>query len=810
MRFFWNDLRYATRQLRKSPGFALTAVLTLALGVGATTAIFSCVNGLLLKSLPFEDAGRIVSIGETNPRVAGGFEATYQDYLDWRRQQRSFSQVAAYSVRNPDTASLVVDGRAEQVHRVLASGNFFSALGVKALAGRLFDPRDDQEGRDNVAVLSAPAWQRLFGSDAMVVGRNITLNGASYTVVGVLPQGAAYPTEGDVWLPLSQMDKATQQSRVWHSVNVIGRLKPGVTITQAQADMRTISQRLSTTYPATNRDEGVLLKALRERLVGTLRPAMLCLLGTVLLMLLVACANVANLLLVRATENRREVAIRRALGADRGRLVGQFMAQTLVLCLLGGALGTALASGALPLLRVALAHTHGLDPSMISAIRLRGPELLFTLAVCCLTAAVFGLLPATKQGERLTDALRAGDHGNSAAHAGRRALLIAGEIAIAVVVVFMAALVIRSFTRLAAVDPGFRTDRLLSAEVTLPGPKYTDSSQNTVQFYEQVVEKLGQISGVTAVGTTTQVPLRPSEVMTRFLIEGAGPLALGTYPYAQIRFVNADFFRTMGIGVQAGRVFDRSEVANGASVFVVNEVFAKRYLAGPANALGRRIVIGVMTPQPAKIPVVGVVANAHDLGVEADPMPEMYLPGFGVHEVLLVRSSMDPENLTNVVRDAVHAVDLHQPVYHVETIGEVRSDSMARQRMTATLLGIFGLATLLLAAIGIYGVLSYSVAQRTREIGVRIALGAGRRDVLLLVLRQAGLFTAAGVLAGIAAGLAGARIVSAMGLLFETTPSDSTSVGVAIGALTMVAAIAVIIPAVRAVAVDPVMALKAE
>ena len=810
MRFAGNDLKYAMRQLRRSPGFALTAILTLGLGIGATTAIFSCVDGLLLKSLPYEDAGRIVSIGETNPRVAGGFEGTYQDYLYWRQQQTSFSQVAGYSVRDPDTVSLVMDGRAEQVHRVLASGNYFSVLGVRAQAGRLLDEQDDAEGHDHVVVLSAPVWKELFGGDMGVVGRSITLNGESYSVVGVLPEGAAYPAEGEVWMPLSLLDKPTQQSWVWHSVNVVGRLKPGVTLARAQADMETIAKRLATTHAATNRDEGVLLKPMREKLVGTLQPMLLCLMGAVVLMLLVACANVANLLLVRATENRRDVAIRRALGADRGRLMAQLMAQTLLLCLLGGALGVVLAAGALPLLRVALAHTNGLDPSLIDAVRLRSPELLFTLGVCCLTAMVFGLLPATKLGDELSEALRAGDRGSSGAHAGRRAVLIAGEIAVAVVVVFLGALLLRSFERLAAVDPGFRTDRLLSAEVTLPGPKYTDASANTGQFYELVLERLKQTPGVTGVGTTTQVPMRPSQVMTRFLIEGATQLAPGTYPYAQIRYVNREMFSTLGLKVKAGRVFEADEVARGAGVFVVNEAFAQRYLGGVGTALGRKILIGVMSPQPVKFPVIGVVANARDLGVETEPMPEMYLPGFGVHEVLLVRSSVDAEHMTNAIRDAVRAVDPQVPVYHVETIRAVVSDSMARQRMTATLLGIFGLTTLLLAAIGIYGVLSYSVVQRRREIGVRIALGANRGDVLRLVLQQATLLTTVGIGLGLGAGLAGARLVSSMGLLFETTPVDAMAVGVAIGALVAVAAVAVVVPAARAAAVDPVVALKAE
>jgi predicted permease len=809
MQHLWGDLRYAARQLKKSPGFTITAVLTLALGVGATTAIFSCVNGLLLQSLPFHDAARIVSIAETNAKVPDGFEAAYPDYQDWRRQQQSFSQVAAYCVVAPDTVSLVMDGHAEQVHRVLASGNFFSTLGVSALTGRLIDQQDDQPGHDNVAVLSASAWQRLFGSDPKIIGRAITLNGAADAVIGVLPQGAAYPAEGEVWLPLSLLDKPTQQSRVWHSVNVIGRLRPDVGLTQAQADMQTIAHRLSATYPATNRDEGVRLQPMRDRLVGALRPAMLCLLSAVGLMLLVACANVANLLLVRATENSREVAIRRALGADRKRLIAQFMAQALLLCLLGGLLGTALAAGALPLLRTALAHTHGLDPSMIGTIRLNSPVLLFTFGVCTVTGIVVGLLPVTKHSLDLTQALRAGDRSSSGIHTGKRAALIAAEIAVAVVVVFLGALVTRSFVRLASVDPGFRTDHLLSAEITLPDPRYTDSSPNTSQFYQQVIDRLSHTAGVAEVGTTTQVPMRPSQVMTRFLIEGAAPLTPGTYPYAQIRYVSTDFFHTMGLALRQGRLFTGSEVANGDGVFIVNEAFARRYL-NDRNPLGAHILIGVLSPQPSKIPVVGVVANAHDLGVDTDPMPEMYLPGFGVHEVLLVRSTIDPQNMTSVIRNTVRSIDANQPIYHVETIGDVVADSVSRQRMTATLLGIFGLATLTLAAIGIYGVLAYSVAQRTREIGVRIALGAGRGDVLLLVLRQAGVFTVVGVIAGIAAGLAGARIVSAMGLLFETSSADMLSVAIAIGALVAVAAIAVVVPATRAAAVDPVVALRAE
>jgi predicted permease len=477
-----------------------------------------------------------------------------------------------------------------------------------------------------------------------------------------------------------------------------------------------------------------------------------------------------------------------------------------MLSLVGGSVGVMLAATALPLLRVALAHTEAFDQSLLQSITLSTPVLLFTLAVCTFTAILFGLLPIARTSSPLVDALRSGDRGASRNHRGH-AFLVTAEIAIAVVVVFLSTLVVRSFQKLTAVDPGLRTDHVLTAEITLPTPHYGNSSEAINRFYEQVLESITQSHGVLSAATTTQVPLRPSENMTRFLIEGAPALAPGTYPYAQIRIVSPDYFRTMGIALLKGRTFTRGDIDNTTGFFIVNEAFAHQYLSG-RDPLGASILIGVMSPTPTKIPVVGVVSNARDLGIDTDPEPEIYLPGFGLHAVLLVRSSLDPDAAITLVRNAVLAADPAQPIYHVESIDTVLADSVARQRMTATLLGLFALITLLLAAIGSFGVLSYSVAQRTREIGVRMAIGAGRVDILQLILRQAAAFTAVGICAGLLAGFAAARLIN--GLLFQTTATDPVSLSISIAALTLVTLLAVSIPATRAASIDPIEALRSE
>ena len=805
------SLPYAARQLRNAPAFTVTAVLTLALGIGATTAIFSAVYGLLLKSLPFADAGRIVAIASTHTLVPGSVEATFPDFEDWRAQQTSFTEIAAYSTINPSLVSLSYNGHAEPLHRVLASGNFFSVLGVSPLLGRSLNASDDTRGSAPAGLLSFVAWQRYFSSDPGIVGRSVDIDGSTVTIVGVLPSGAAFPADGEIWLPLSRLDQATRVSRVWHSVKVIGRLKPGVELPAARVDMHTIATRLATAYPATDRNSGIELTPLREQLVGSLRPAMLTLLAAVVLVLLIACANVANLLLIRANASRRQVAIRQALGASRTQLFSESLAQTLLLCLLGGILGTALAAGALPLLRIALAHTATLDPAMLQSVSLSLPVLALTFAACTLTALLFGLLPALQRTINLPDALRAGDRSNSGKQTLSRAALIATEIAIAVVVLFLGALVLRSYQKLLAVDPGFRTDHLLSAEITLPQPRYADSSPTTDHFFHQLLDRLAQSPGVLHAATTTQTPLKPSQVMTRFLIQGAPALAPGTYPFAQFRSISPAYFETMGLRLRDGRVFTQKDIDEQANVMMVNEAFARRYLTG-RNPVGSTVLMGVMTPTPDKIPVIGVVDNARDLGVNTDPEPEIYFAGYGLHEVVLLRTNVDAEGLIPALHSAVQTIDPSQPIYNVETTDALLADSLARQRMTALLLGLFAAVALALAAIGIYGVLSYSVAQRTREIGVRMAIGANRADVLRLILAQAARFTVLGLTVGLLASVLGARLMASQlsGLLFHTTSLDTSSIAIALGTLALIALVSAALPATRAASVNPAETLRAE
>jgi predicted permease len=804
---FLNDLRYAVRQLANSREFTVAALSTLALGIGANTAVFSVIYGVLVKSLPFTDADRIMAVSEVHPLAPGSTQVTYPDFLDWRAQQTSFEQIAAYSDLNPATVALYRGGHSEQVHRVLASGNFFPLLGVSPLIGRTLMPNDETQGHDHLAVLSETAWQRYFGRDTSVVGSIVELDNSPFTVVGVIPGNSSFPADGEVWLPLSLLDPQTRTSRIWHSVEVLGKVKVGVTQAAAAADMRTIAARLANSYPDTNRRIGIQLAPLRERLVGSFRLAMLCIMGSVLLVLSIACANVANLLLVRASAGQHTVAIRRALGATSIQLLSHHLSLALVICFIGGAIGTLMGWGLLPLLRFALSRVYGLDVSLVRTMQLSWPVLLFTLVVCLFTASLFAMLPALDQTQDISRALRFAGRATTRTLGWSRDILLSSEIAFAVSVLFLGLLLARSFEKLTAVQPGYRTHHLLSFEITLPGPKFQAGSPATDQFYEQLLDKLGHSPGVISVGSSNEIPLNPSHSMTRFLIKGAPPREPGVFPIAQIRTVNPGFFGAMGLGLEEGRIFTQAELSARSNLFVVNRAFAEQYLPG-RDPVGTRVLVGVLSGNPVEVPIIGVVSNARDVGVASDPPPEIFAAGFGLHEVLLMRVAPDPESVIPVIQDSVHSIIPEQPVYNIQTIDDVLSASMAGERMTAVLIGIFAFVALVLAGIGIYGVVAFATAQRTQEIGIRLAVGAQRKDILRLVFKQAAGFTIIGLSVGLGLAFLCSRLVRS--LLFNTSPVDSLSmVGTFLVILIMIGA-GVSVPAFRAALTNPVNALRME
>ena len=675
------------------------------------------------------------------------------------------------------------------------------------LIGRTLMPIDEAPGRDHVAVLSETAWQLYFGRDPSVVGSTVELNNSPFTVVGVIPGDAGIPADGEVWLPLSLLDQQTRVSRVWHSVEVLGKLRAGVTQATAAADMRTIAARLASSYPATNRRIGIQVSPLREQLVGTFRVAMLCIMGSVLLVLSIACANVANLLLVRASASQHQIAIRKALGATNMRLLSQHFSLALVICFLGGAIGTLLGGGLLPLLRFALSHVSGLDASLVHSVQLSWPVLSSALAVCLFTAALFTMLPVLGQTQDLSRVLRLAGRGTTGAHSRSRDILLSGEIAFAVVILFLGLLLTRSFEKLTAVQPGYRTDHLLSFEITLPGPKFQTGAPATDQFYEQLLAKLSNSPGVISVGSSNEVPFNPSHSMTRFLIKGTSPVEAGAFPIAQIRTVNPGFFSAMGLRLEGGRIFTQAELSDRSNVFVVNRAFADQYLVG-RDPVGATVVVGVLSGNPVEVPIIGVVSNARDLGVASDPPPEIFAAGFGLHEVLLARVAANPESIIPSIRDIVHSILPEQPVYNVQTIDEVLSNSMAGEKITAVLIGIFALVALALAGIGIYGVVASATAQRTQEIGIRLAVGAQRMDILRLVFMQSAGFAIFGLTVGLGLAFLCTRLVRS--LLFSTSTADSLSLmGTVMIVLIMVVA-GVIVPAYRAALTDPVNALRTE
>ena len=799
------DLRYALRQLRNAPGFSLVVIVTLALGIGANTAIASAVYDVLLRSLPFAQADRLVLLREIHPK-AGTISASYRDVLDWRAQAKSFDAIAAYSDVHHGYSQVVTNNQAYSLRAAYATSDLFSTLGLRPQLGRNFLAAEDTDSGLHSAILSHHIWATRFASDPSVIGQTIRINGQSFTVVGVMPAGRQYPTETELWLPFAQLDEGERTNRQYHAADAIGRLRDGVTADQASVELDTIADRLAQSYPATNRSVGIKLTPLRDALVGQLRPTLLALFAAVGLVLFIACANIASLLLIRAANRQREIAVRTALGATRARLVRQFLAESLVLSSIGALAGIFLASAAMPLLNYGLARMSGARFDATQPIALTTPVLLFTGLLAVITAVLFSCFPALHVSPSTTENLRDSQRSIVSGRNGLRNALAAGELALAIVVLFSAALLLRSFQKLLAVDPGFRTDHLLALKIDLPQNVYSKTDQVN-NFSRQLQDKTDHVPGVVSAAITNALPLTPSKSMTRFAVQGAPPAAAGNFPVTQLRVVSPSFFRTLGIRLIAGRNFEARDVDDQVGFFIVNQAFARKYL-DDRDALSARILMNVLTKTPNAVPVVGVVSDAKDLGVDAATEPVIYTAGYPNGQILLVRTELDPASVVPSIRAVVSSLDGNLSVSEVKTLDEVLSDSLARPKLSSSLLGFFALLSVLLAGIGVYGVLAFAARQRVREIGIRIALGAQRSQVLRLFLKEGAALIAIGGAIGLLACLAVGRLLTA--ILFEVKPADPGSLVVALVVLAAIGLGAACIPAVRASKVDPAEVLRAE
>jgi len=798
MQTLWQDLRYCVRSLAKSPGFAVLAILALGLGIGANTAIFSVVNGVLLRPLAYGDPGRLVVILHE-----GQSPVSPDDYLDWRRQSRSFQQMGAAQVWS---AALTGRDNAEELPGMQVSPNMFSILGVPPLRGRTFEAGDDQPARGHVAVLSYQLWQRRFGADPKIVGREIKLNGESYTVNGVMPESFHFApfwaTNVDVWVPLL-LDKRLND-RGGRSLRIFARLRDGVPLQQAQADIDVICRRLAQQYPATNTDMTAQVTPLQEKVVANIRPTLLVLLGTVGFVLLIACSNVANLMLVRANGRKKETAVRLALGSSRWRVIRQSLVESMLLSVAGAAVATVIASWGIAGLIASL--PAGSLPRL-DDVGIDKTVLLFTVLVALATGVVCGLAPALRAFRTdLQESLKSGGRGSTAGRSEHRtrALLVISEVALALVLLVGAGLMLRTFQQLQAVDPGFDPHHLLTLEVAAGGKAYR-TGPSRIRFFEQLRPRLEALPGVQSVSLINHLPVSGDIWTLGIIIYGRPDPPPGQQPTAAYRVVQPGYFATMKIPMLQGRDFDNHDIRDTTPVAIVNEVLAKRHWPGE-NAIGQRLRLGAnwMT-------IVGIIKNVKQTDWTENPDDEIYLPhaqsdaGFSFMTVVM-RAHGDPLALRKPVEEQVRSLDKDVPIAHVQSMEQVIADKLWRGRLAMTLLGLFAAVAVSLAALGIYGAITYSVSQRTGEIGIRMALGARSGDVLRMILLQG--LTVVGI--GITVGLFGAWMLTRTlgSLLFGVTARDPvTFIAVPI-ILIALSVVACCLPALRASKVDPVTALK--
>ena len=802
------DLRYALRTLRRRPSFATTVVLTLALGIGATTAIFSVVNGVLLRPLPVSEPERVVMLyGEpTDGDVDKVSEATsLPDFVDLRAGTRSFAQMGA--IRWWSATLTAPDAEPATLRTAYVTSDVLPVLDARPLVGRGLLPADERPGAAAVAVLGDAFWRSRFGGDPGVVGRTLSLDGQPVTVVGVVPSALALTRVTDLWRP-AVPDEA-DAARGAHRYQVIGRLKPGVALADAEADVRAIARRLEQQYPVDNAKRSARLESLQESVVGDARPALLVLLGAVVLVLLIGCANLASLFLARAAARERETAVRTALGAGFGHLLRHLLAESLILALVGGLAGLAVAWGGM---RALLALAPRTIPRA-DQVALDLPVLLFLLVLSVATGLAFGVLPALqlRRADASLGGLRDGARGSTAGRAlrGWRTGLVVGEVALATVLVIGAALLVKSFWQLQRTDPGFAPSGLLVAHVELPESRYDDPAK-VVRLFEQLRADVDALPGVQSSSVSYEHPMGEGWTSS-FVIEGRTPPPRGHEPEARVRPVQPGYFRTAGVRLLQGRDVSAQDRIDGPGVVVVNEAFVRRHFRNE-SPIGRRLQAGGWFPgTPGVFEIVGVVADEPFLGLAAGGAPATYFPHaqFPMNEMwLVVRTSGDPLALTPALRTRVWRLDPALPVDDVHTMRDVLGSSVAEPRFNTALLSLFAAAALLLAAVGIYGVLSYTVTQRTNEIGVRMALGAGRARVLRLVVAQGLGVALAGIVVGTAAALGLARVLAS--LLHGVSGRDPLIFAGAAALLALVAAAATYLPARRASRIEPVVALRYE
>jgi putative ABC transport system permease protein len=829
MQTLWQDLRFGARMLLKQPGFTLIAVLTLALGIGANTAIFSVVNAVLLRALPYEESEHLVFLSERAPRM-DGVSIAWPNYLDWRDRNYVFEQIGVY---NRDSYNLTESGEPERLLAGQVTAELFAALRVNAALGRVFTNDEDKPGAAPVVVLSHGVWQRRFGGDPGVVNKTIKLNDQSYTVIGVTPPGFQFPARVELWVSVGRLTGTdAYQGRGNHmGLYGVARLKPDVTVEQARAELTNIAAALEKQFPATNQGQQVSVSTLKDSIVEDAGTALWILLGAVGFVLLIACANVANLLLARASTRRREMAVRLALGAGRWRIVRQLLTESALLALLGGGLGVALAAWGID---VILAISPGGIPRA-SEIGLDGSVLAFTAAVSLVTGIAFGLLPALQAGSvSLQETLKESGRGLAAGRHWARSVLVVGQIALTLALLVGAGLLLRSFHRLQQVNPGFAYERLLTFRVALPERKYPAFEQR-VNFYRQLVENLQSLPGVESAAVSSGLPLGNTGWQSSVTIVGRPVPPPNERILVDNLLAGPSYFRTMGIPLLRGRWFDErdnrdhlrngslNEVAGlvaGVKAIIVDEEFARRHFPGE-DPVGQRIRLfgdpsDPHTPAPT---IVGVVGRVKVDGLRAESnRPQCYVPFYQMPFAgmsVVVKSSTDggdptqlPDHLVAAVRRQVTQLDAAQPIYSVRTMGKIRSDSLASERLNLTLLGLFAALALTLAVVGLYGVMSYVVAERTHELGVRLALGAQVRDVYALILRQGMRLALLGVALGLGGALALTRLLKQ--LLFGVNATDPLTFGGVALLLVGVALLACWIPARRATKVDPMIALRCD